>query len=105
VELPSGLPITGKEYSFLEKLDSKQRTRTHYNYSSSLLFLLVQFFLNYLTLVASFYSDIMCLSMDPNIKMLNFIEEMKDIFKLGEGQSFTMKWLDEEGRTATFIQR
>ncbi|XP_020898457.1 protein kinase C iota type isoform X3 [Exaiptasia diaphana] len=50
---------------------------------------------------AAYNGDIMCLSMDPNIKMMNFVEEMKDIFKFSEEQSFTMKWLDEEGDPCT----
>lgn len=60
---------------------------------------LLKFSLNYWAICGYFFcSDIMCLSMDPDIKMNNFIEEIKDIFKFREEQSFTMKWLDEEGR-------
>jgi predicted ATPase len=41
--------------------------------------------------------------MDPHIKMINFIDEMKEIFKFGEEQDFTMKWLDEEGKDSVFV--
>lgn len=61
-------------------------------------FVLYSFLLNLKLFFGFIFSDIMCLSMDPHIKMLDFVDEMREIFKFGEEQNFTMKWLDEEGK-------
>ena len=35
--------------------------------------------------------------MENRITLEKFCDEMRDIFRFGEEDEFTMKWLDEEG--------
>jgi len=39
----------------------------------------------------------MVLSMETRITLEKFCDDMRDIFKFGGDDDFTMKWLDEEG--------
>lgn len=47
--------------------------------------------------VLHYFSTIMVLSMETRITLEKFCDDMRDIFKFGEDDEFTMKWLDEEG--------
>lgn len=40
---------------------------------------------------------IMVLSMETRITLEKFCDDMRGIFKFGEDDDFTLKWLDEEG--------
>ena len=41
---------------------------------------------------------ILCIRIDPNITLENFLVDMRGICNFPEAQSFTIKWLDEEGK-------
>lgn len=47
--------------------------------------------------VFHYFSTIMVLSMETRITLEKFCDDMRDIFKFGGDDDFTMKWLDEEG--------
>ncbi|XP_020626392.1 protein kinase C iota type-like [Orbicella faveolata] len=52
-------------------------------------------------LLAIFEGTIMVLSMETRITLEKFCDDMRDIFKFGGDDDFTMKWLDEEGDPCT----
>ncbi|XP_027055550.1 protein kinase C iota type-like isoform X1 [Pocillopora damicornis] len=54
-----------------------------------------------INLRAIFDGTIMVLSMENRITLEKFCDEMRDIFRFGEEDEFTMKWLDEEGDPCT----
>lgn len=44
-----------------------------------------------------YFRTIMVLSMETRITLEKFCEDMRGIFKFGDDDEFTLKWLDEEG--------
>ncbi|XP_022789557.1 protein kinase C iota type-like isoform X2 [Stylophora pistillata] len=54
-----------------------------------------------INLRSNFAGTIMVLSMENRITLEKFCDEMRDIFRFGEEDEFTMKWLDEEGDPCT----
>ena len=42
----------------------------------------------------------MVLSMETRITLEKFCGDMRDIFKFDEDDEFTLKWLDEEGKSS-----
>lgn len=41
----------------------------------------------------------MCLVMDPNIGIDDLCDDLRDLCKFSSDEPFTMKWIDEEGKS------
>nr|ADZ96017.1 aPKC kinase polarity protein long isoform 1 [Paracentrotus lividus] len=50
---------------------------------------------------AAFNGTILCIRIDPNVTLDDFLQDMRGICNFQDKQNFTVKWLDEEGDPCT----
>eukprot|EP00057_Strongylocentrotus_purpuratus_P029942 XP_780275.2 PREDICTED: protein kinase C iota type isoform X4 [Strongylocentrotus purpuratus] len=50
---------------------------------------------------AAFNGSILCIRIDPNVTLEDFLQDMRGICNFPEKQNFTVKWLDEDGDPCT----